>query len=232
MKKSKPDVVTHSEFGLTDYFDMLRYDVRTPFVYFFERHIFDILHKTDTHKRLLVEDYSADVGDLEHVFNHSCGWTSTIDKSLRYVTNFLGDESLKFSFVDVGSGKGKVLLVCAGRNHVKEFRDIAGVEINSDLVHIARSNFQKMALAPCRMFTGSAQTLNLGDLNENLVLYLYNPFDEVLLADFLVNQTFKRCVIVYNNPVYSEVVESFGFTEIYRRQSFSPTGRVSIFENT
>ena len=81
------------------------------------------------------------------------------------------------------------------------------------------------------MFTKSAESLNLGDLNDNLVLYLYNPFDEVLLADFLVNQTFRRCIIIYNNPVYSEVVESFGFAEIHRRESFSPTGRVSIFES-
>ena len=229
-KRLAPAIVS-SGFGLFDYVNMFKYDFRAPFIYFFERHLFDLIYKTDTHKRLLVEDYEADIEDLKHSFNHSCSWTSIIDTSLSFVTNYLGSESKNFSFVDVGCGKGKVLLTATKKGFLTKFLDLYGVEINSQLVEIANRNFEIMNLPTCEIYTESAKTLNLGKTNKNLVLYLYNPFDKSLLKDFLQAQIFDRCFIIYNNPQYSEVIKQAGFKEIMKKDHSMTNGRIIIFEN-
>lgn len=210
---------------------MFKYDIRAPFIYFFERHIFDIMNRTDTHKRLLVEDYNDGIQDLKHSFNHSCSWTSVIASSLSFVSHYLGTESSNFSLVDVGCGKGKVLLVATKKGFLKKFLSFYGVEINSQLVEIAHSNFEVMDLPLCEIFAESAKMLDLGKTNKKLVLYLYNPFDESLLKEFLRSQTFDRCIIIYNNPQFSEVVVRAGFKEIMKKNHSMTNGRVTIFEN-
>lgn len=230
--KSKDDVhLTNSGFGIKDYFNMLRFNVKAPFIYFFERHIFDLINKTDTHKRLLVEDYQNDIKDLEHSFNHACSWTSIISFSFEYIFNYLLDETHKYSFFDIGSGKGKVLLVASKNKYHEKLKDIHGVEINKTLVQIAKENFKKMKLKPCQILTESAATIDLGQINKKMILFLYNPFDEYLLKKFLNNQTFTNCIIIYNNPVYDQAIKDIGFIEIYKKDHKMTNGRLSIYRN-
>ena len=59
--KARKPTVADSGFSVNDYVKMFKYDFRAPFIYFFERHLFDLMNKTDTHKRLLVEDYREDI---------------------------------------------------------------------------------------------------------------------------------------------------------------------------
>jgi len=230
-QKQVAPTVADSGFGLIDYVNMLKCDFRAPFIYFFERHIFDIVNNTDTHKRLLVEDYEEGIQDVRHSFNHSCSWTSVITSSLRFVTKYLGKESSRFSFFDVGCGKGKVLLVATKEGFLDQFSSSYGVEINQDLVDIAYSNFQTMDLPSCQILTESAKTLDLAEINKKMVIYLYNPFDESLLEDFLRSQTFDRCIIIYNNPQFSEVILQAGFKEIMKKDHVMTNGRITIFES-
>jgi tRNA1(Val) A37 N6-methylase TrmN6 len=122
---------------------------------------------------LLVEDYHDGTIDLKHSFNHSCSWTSIIDTSLSFVTDYLGPDSRSFSFVDIGCGKGKVLLMATKKGFLKKFLNFYGVEINPQLVEIANRNFEIMKLPACKIYTESAKTLDLGKTNKNLVsLYI------------------------------------------------------------
>jgi hypothetical protein len=61
--------------------------------------------------------------------------------------------------------------------------------------------------------------------------FIYNPFDESLLKDFLKFQVFDRCIIIYNNPQYSEIVIQAGFKEIMKKDHIMTNGQVTIFEN-
>tara|TARA_B100000575_G_C23143738_1_gene666807 strand:- start:9781 stop:10488 length:708 start_codon:yes stop_codon:yes gene_type:complete len=222
---------TNSGFGFKDYINMAKFNFKAPFIYFFERHIFDLINKTDTHKRLLVEDYQDNIIDLEHSFNHACSWTSIIRFSLEYVCKFLSQESNEYSFFDIGCGKGKVLLVASKNKYDENLKDMYGVEINKSLVEIALENFKKMKLKPCQILTESAATIDLGQINKKMILYLYNPFDEYLLKIFLNNQTFSDCIIIYNNPVYDRAIKDSGFMEIFKKDHKMTNGRISIYKN-
>ncbi len=223
--------LTNSGFGFKDYINMAKVNFKAPFIYFFERHIFDLINKTDTHKRLLVEDYEDDIKDVGHSFHHACSWTSIIRFSLEYTLTYLSEESNEYSFFDIGCGKGKVLLVASKYRYHEKLKDMHGVEINELLVDIAHENFKRMRLRPCQILTESAATIDLGNINKKMILYLYNPFDEYLLKKFLKNQTFSDCIIIYNNPVYDQVIKDSGFIEILKKDHKMSNGRISIYKN-
>lgn len=223
-------IVSDSGFGLRDYLNMFKYDFRAPFIYFFQRHLFDIINKTDTHKRLLVEDYNNNVQDFKHSFNHSCSWTSIIKSTLKYICDYLGPEALEYSFFDIGCGKGKVLLVASKEGFAEKFNGLFGVEINPTLVGIAYNNFHLVGLPPCSIITESAKSLDLGKINKKIVIYLYNPFDEILLEEFLKIQSFDKCVIIYNNPQFSELIIRKGYKVIKHYEHDMTNGQVTIYE--
>lgn len=224
--------VSDSGFGLRDYLNMFKYDFRAPFIYFFQRHMFDIINKTNTHKRLLVEDYSEDIQDFEHSFNHSCSWTSIVKSTLAFVSSYIGSESSEYSFFDIGCGKGKVLLVASKEGYSEKFLDLYGVEINPALVDVAYSNFQLMGLPQTKIITESAGTLDLGRINKKVVIYLYNPFDEILLEQFLGVQSVDKCIIIYNNPQFSELIIRAGYKVIKHQEHDMTNGQVTIYEKS
>jgi hypothetical protein len=80
-----------------------------------------------------------------------------------------------FTFVDLGSGKGRALMLAGNYS----FRRIIGVEFSNELHNVAQANFRKqpdprveLVLADCLDFIFPL---------DPLVLYLYNPFDEPLV---------------------------------------------------
>ena len=225
LRKRKISTVADSGFDLIDYWNMFKHDFRTPFIYFF-----DLVNQTDTHKRLLVEDYDGDIQDSIHAFNHSCSWTSIIKASLTFVSQYLGSKSSEYSFFDVGCGKGKVLLVASREGFSENFLGLYGIEINDDLVEVAHNNFQAMGLPPCNIITESARTFDLGKINKKVVIYLYNPFDETLLGEFLKVQSVDECIIIYNNPQFAESIASAGYKVIKNKEHTMINGQVTIYE--
>jgi SAM-dependent methyltransferase len=110
------------------------------------------------------------------------------------------------TFVDLGCGKGRALLVASEF----PFRDILGVELSAPLARIARRNSvliarrhpQRTAISVI-VADASVFPLPAGDL----VLYLYHPFDARLVARVVEGveaalAAQRRCVyVVYYNPV-------------------------------
>jgi SAM-dependent methyltransferase len=86
-----------------------------------------------------------------------------------------------FVFVDIGSGKGRVLLVAAEF----PFKRIVGVEFSRELHEVARQNFSTYRNPAQRCTTLESICMDASEFDfpiEPLVLYLYNPFLEPLLA--------------------------------------------------
>jgi len=113
------------------------------------------------------------------------------------------------TFVDVGSGMGRAVLLAARH----PFRQVVGVEISPALHAIARDN---IARAPqderrCRdvrlvRADAAAYRFPRGDL----VAYLYNPFDAEVLAavlDTLAASDRRNLALLYHTPVHRDVVE-------------------------
>lgn len=115
------------------------------------------------------------------------------------------------TFFDLGAGMGRALLLAARY----PFRSVAGVEISPALAAIARENLAKvdrtnLRCKDLRVAAGDAHSARFprGDL----VLYLFNPFDDWLVAavvERLARSIEKRNVaIVYHTPVAREVIEA------------------------
>src|SRR6185312_15885482 len=106
-----------------------------------------------------------------------------------------------------GAGLGRVVLHAARR----PFRQIVGVEISPALVEIAKDNRAayrgELACRDIRLVRADAAAFAFprGDL----VVYLYNPFSEEVLApmlDRLVRDGRRDVVLVYHTPVARAVV--------------------------
>jgi SAM-dependent methyltransferase len=116
-------------------------------------------------------------------------------------------------FIDLGSGKGNALLIAADFG----FETLRGVEFSSELCRVAEDNCEKY-----RKRTGSGSRfriiesdVTLYEFTDEAVIYLFNPFDGLVLGIVLKNlmrslHTHPRRVwIIYRRPLHLEVVERF-----------------------
>ena len=89
-----------------------------------------------------------------------------------------------FTFVDLGSGKGRVLLMAAPYG----FKKIFGVEYMPEWHHVAEENIRKFVAE--HKIDAAIQTLCMDARDFDfpagpLVVYLFNPFPEPILAAVL-----------------------------------------------
>lgn len=100
--------------------------------------------------------------------------------------NVLPETPEQFTFIDLGCGKGRVLLLALQAG----FRSVIGVELSAQLAEVARRNIETgrreiNSHANCVVFCADAVSLMLPD--EDCVLYLFNPFDHWTLRRVLDN---------------------------------------------
>ena len=115
----------------------------------------------------------------------------------------------EFVFVDIGSGKGRVLLMAADY----PFHRIIGVELLPELHRIAEENIGKYTSDSQRCFHIEAVCGDARDFVfplEPLVVYLFNPLPESALVTLLANlersnaEKPRSIVVLYNNPLLEQ----------------------------
>ena len=124
----------------------------------------------------------------------------------------------EFSFVDFGSGKGRVVLLAAAF----PFRSVLGVEFSRELHDIAERNIVRYrgprACANVKSIYMDAGEFQIPD--GKLLLYFYNPFDPPVLEKVVENignsvrQKPRESVIAYLNPKSRAVFDRAPFLEI------------------
>lgn len=128
----------------------------------------------------------------------------------------LGIRFEDYVFVDLGSGKGRVLLLASEF----PFRRIVGVELSEALHQTAVRNIAayRRRTRQCRTVESiRADAASFPLPPEPLVLYLYNPFHEEILTALLANlrqslQEHPRAVVlVYSNPVHRQLLDNADF---------------------
>lgn len=131
------------------------------------------------------------------------------------------------TFVDAGSGMGRVVLLAARR----AFKTVVGVEVSGALHEVARDNFERFdrELLQCRdvrLVRKDAAEYKFP--RGTIALYLYNPFRGPVLETVLehVLAQPREVTLLYHTPVERDVVErtrafelveDLGFAAIYRR---------------
>jgi SAM-dependent methyltransferase len=105
----------------------------------------------------------------------------------------------QFSFVDLGSGKGRTLLMAADY----PFRRIVGVELITELHHAAEENILAYHASTQRCLQietvhGDARDFELP--REPLLIYLFNPLPERALSEVL--QRLEKSLAQWPRPVW------------------------------
>jgi SAM-dependent methyltransferase len=121
----------------------------------------------------------------------------------------------EFTFIDIGSGKGRVLLMAADY----PFKRILGIELLPELHRVAKENLAKYQSDSQQCF---AIDCIQGDASEFIfraeptVLYLFNPLPESGLAKMISNleqslrQHTRPVFVLYHNPLLERVLTQSG----------------------
>ncbi|HEY1977035.1 MAG TPA: class I SAM-dependent methyltransferase [Candidatus Baltobacteraceae bacterium] len=121
------------------------------------------------------------------------------------------------TFVDVGAGMGRAVLLA--REY--PFKQIVGVELSPHLVEIARENLARghgfeVACRDVRLIRADARKRRMprGDL----VVFLYNPFDQEALDAVLDRIAERRNAsevwLLYHTPVHGDLVVRRGYETV------------------
>ena len=113
------------------------------------------------------------------------------------------------SFVDLGSGKGRVLVMAAAL----PFQQVVGVEFSASLAETARDNLRRYSgpRACTNLSVVTADVTGYALPNGPLVVFMYHPFDETIMARVeqrvseAARDASRRVVVVYFKPVHREV---------------------------
>jgi SAM-dependent methyltransferase len=117
-----------------------------------------------------------------------------------------------FTFIDLGSGKGRTLLMAADY----PFRRIIGVELLPALNEIAQENIARYKSETQRSFSLRSICADATDFSfpvEPTVLYLFNPFPEAGLRRVIANlerslrSDPRPFFVLYHNPLLAHVLE-------------------------
>jgi hypothetical protein len=220
-------------FGIADYWRMFRArGPRLPISYFLNCQLFDWRHGTDTHARLMADGYDPQFHGIDQGHAYMCSWTGEIRRMFRELRTMLGDEFASHGFVDVGCGKGKVVLVWRQEcERLKLAQAIHGIEHYAPLLDIARDNYRRVFADEGSFVLGDATSEDFSRFGNRLILYLYNPFGEPILRRMLSRLPGLQVFIVYNNPVHARVIEAAGFRVCFEGQGYHPNARTSVFSN-
>ena len=172
---------------------------------------FDRRFGTETSRVVNSDEFEANLANRAHAVRYVATKARPFQRLLRRLQ--LPDGS---TFVDAGSGKGKVLLLAAQHPF---FKRVVGVEFSPSLCEQARKNIEIFrgkvrALAPIEVSEGDVTGHAMrGDEN---VFFLYNPFDAVILGRFVENirrsvATHPRQIwLVYSAPLHASVLDASG----------------------
>ena len=123
-----------------------------------------------------------------------------------------------FTFVDIGSGTGRGVLIAS----LFPFRRIIGVELSSELNQKAEENLSRCVKSKqkCRDVTVLlADARDYEFPQDPLVIFLFNPFGERIMSRVVANLTrsfrehLREVLIVYWRPTQHSLLMQAGFLE-------------------
>ena len=173
--------VIRESIGLIGFWMTLRYLLIYGLSYKpFNDRSFDKAHGTDTSG--LVPTSELDIDDSATKWQSNL-YLGSPPRVTRHIIDSLAIEASQYTFIDYGSGKGRVLFTAA----TYPFRKVIGVEISRALHVAAEQNLRrykgKALLSEIELWCGDARQFPLP--SGNVVLHMYHPFGPDILRDML-----------------------------------------------
>ena len=193
---------------------------------------FDARFGTDTDGEIPVEL----LDHPEEVARQAVSYEATEPAAFRHILGELSIRHRDYTFMDLGSGKGRVVLLAA----VHPFRRIVGVEASLSLHTVASRNMRAWARAgnDTRHIDLVHADASQPDIPEEpCVIYLFNPFRDRALARVLlhVKWTLQRCPrdlwLIYYNPQFGYMVENSPYLSRVRKGRGFHQGDYSIWRS-
>jgi SAM-dependent methyltransferase len=138
----------------------------------------------------------------------------------------------QFTFIDIGSGKGRTLLMASEY----PFRRIIGVELIAELHRAAEENLRAYTSATRRCSQIEAVCADAREFafpDGPLLLYLFNPLPERALSEVLerlrmsLAQAPRPVWIIYHNPLLERTMGTFDCLE-----KIAGTSQYSVYRTT
>jgi SAM-dependent methyltransferase len=165
---------------------------------------FDLKYGTDTGGKIALWNFKIDSPNA--VFGVK--YQATGEEELAEAISFLDDHPQNLTFIDLGCGKGRALLVAARLG----FKQVIGVEFAHELAGIARKNLGVMRIPNAAVVEADAAEYRFPD--NDMVVYLYNPFSKEVMEKVLENlreSLGKRLYVIYKVPDCAEIFDKSGF---------------------
>jgi precorrin-6B methylase 2 len=167
---------------------------------------FDLQYGTDTAGTVRLRDLEIDSPNI--IFGQS--YQPTHRKVLPAALKFLNLNVQNFDFVDLGCGKGRMVLIAA----LSGFRNSIGVEFATELVEIANDNAKIFGLLNLKIVCQDAADFKFpgGDL----IIFMYNPFLDKVMSQVIANleqQRSGKVYLIYRYPKCRDVLLKFPFLQ-------------------
>lgn len=166
---------------------------------------FDTKYGVDTGGQIPQVDL--DVKDKNWV--HGSAYVATSPVDFTYVLRDLDVKYESTTFIDLGAGKGRVLLMAAAL----PWKRVVGVEFSPSLADVARDNAKKYrgpkACGDIAVETMDATKYEFPD--GDLVVFFYDPFDDKIMTPIADNlrramkASPRRVLIVYFKPAQRHI---------------------------
>lgn len=149
----------------------------------------------------------------------------------REIMNSLAIDCGQFTFIDIGSGKGRALLMASEY----PFGRVLGIELLPELDSIAQENILKFSASHPKCAPTVAICADATEFEfpaEPLCILLNNPLPQTELRKMIVNieksltEKPRRIFLVYANPVLEDIL-----TESAEFRKIAGTHQYSIFES-
>lgn len=171
---------------------------------------FDRIHGVDTEG--VVQRWG--MGNPGENLKHAVQYFPTKPKKFRKLIDCLPIDCSRFTFIDIGCGKGRTLLLASEYG----FARIVGVEFVAFLCEVARRN---MKICECQADILCMDATKFEFPADPLVIYMCNPFDSQIMSILAGNlkrslECCKREVyLIYWNAVWPE---PFSFLRTIKRK--------------
>ena len=180
----------------------------------FKPDIFDLEHGIETSQRV----HASDLRVNSRNWMDGTNYDPTPVNLIRETIAALPIDAAEFTFIDFGSGKGRVLFVASEF----PFARIIGVEYAPELHEAACRNLQsfRSEIQKCRRIEAVCQDMTTFAFPEGpLVLFFYNPAFESIMRTMAakIAKLSRACWVVYANPRYDvfQSLKQFRKTDTY-----------------
>jgi SAM-dependent methyltransferase len=152
-------------------------------------------------------------------FIHGIRYEPCFPAHCQWAIENAGIDPKEFSFIDMGCGKGRPLIIAAQH----KFAELIGVDYSRKLCRIANDNLQRLRIS-ARIVCQDAVEFEVPD--RDIFVFFNNPFGPVVFHKVVENLRRAQRVVVAHHGLGESYVQEHGWLK-----PFASSGGTELFRN-